>query len=317
MDAPLALAEDLRAQGVNILRRWVEEGRQEDLYLEFKTTKSPMETADKQNLAAAVSGFANSDGGVLVWGVEAAKDKAEGVDCARALQPIAGLRRFLTNLKEYSTQLVAPSAVGVDHFMVEDPPGSDAGYAVTLVPKGDGAPHMAKAKDQHRYYYRAGESFLIMEPFMLADRFGRRPQPQLQISWRFQQIIHNTYVILSLKNIGRGIALYPALELEKDPDWETHPLNDAEGLGFGLPERPRAFDLSVPTRQMFAGGGNDAIHPGTSLDVVQLGRWVVPRGGRVVADDIVVKYSVFCEGYSFEGSTLVIPGEDLVSFVRR
>ena len=50
------------------LERWVAEQQQEDLRLDFKSVSggSTLNRDDRKNLAEAVSGFANSDGGVIV-----------------------------------------------------------------------------------------------------------------------------------------------------------------------------------------------------------------------------------------------------------
>jgi hypothetical protein len=76
---------------------WVRDKRQEDLHLDFKELPSGVDRDGRKNLAKAVSGFANSDGGIVVWGI-AAREGADGVDCARSLAPIknvgAVLQRF-------------------------------------------------------------------------------------------------------------------------------------------------------------------------------------------------------------------------------
>jgi len=49
--------------------------QEEHLQLEFKTTKGPGMTSpdDRRNFAKALSGFANSSGGILIWGIVAKK----------------------------------------------------------------------------------------------------------------------------------------------------------------------------------------------------------------------------------------------------
>ena len=75
------------------LARLVDERVQENLYLEFKTKKDSrtpeLDKSDSFQFSRALSGFANSDGGVLVWGVET--DRHER---ARATKPIAQVVEF-------------------------------------------------------------------------------------------------------------------------------------------------------------------------------------------------------------------------------
>lgn len=317
MDGSASVFAALKTDGITLLRRWRDERRQEDLHLDFKLAKSPMETNDKQNLATGISGFANSDGGVLVWGVMAAKD-ADGVDAVQDLRPISGLRRFLTNLTEYSSRLVVPAVAGVDSFIIPDPEaGDDCGFAVTYVPKAEGLPHMAVAKEQQRYYFRAGDAFLPMEHFMLADRFGRRPQPKLEMTHRWERPGNELYLVLGIANVGAGIALFPALAVEErssdnfvvaalDEDWLGKP------CVFGLPERIRTASRPSTTWRMFAGGGDHAIHPGTSIEVVQVSVGIPPRQLQNVDwKDISFRYSLYCDGVSLVDATATIPADEV------
>jgi predicted HTH transcriptional regulator len=60
---------------------------------------------DKRNLAKCLSGFANSSGGIIVWGVDARKN-AQGIDCASAASEIASIRQFLSRLNELTGEAV-------------------------------------------------------------------------------------------------------------------------------------------------------------------------------------------------------------------
>jgi len=57
--------------------RFIQEKQEEHLTLEFKTVKNAglLDKNDKKNFAEALSGFSNSSGGVIVWGVETKKIK--------------------------------------------------------------------------------------------------------------------------------------------------------------------------------------------------------------------------------------------------
>src|SRR5213078_4512714 len=123
------------------------------------------------------------DGGVIVWGVDARRGP-DDADVAQDLRPISQLMRFLSDLETLTSQLVAPAAQGVVHLAIEDNPGADTGYVATLVPRGEGEPIMAIGPGQHTYYQRAGGVFLRMEHFQVADRFHRRPQPNVDLDCR-------------------------------------------------------------------------------------------------------------------------------------
>ena len=80
------------------IENFVRDEQEEHLHLDFKLIKKPDLThkPDKRNLAKALSGFANSSGGIIVWGVDA-RQNPDGVDCATELKPIDNVRVLLTN----------------------------------------------------------------------------------------------------------------------------------------------------------------------------------------------------------------------------
>lgn len=322
MDVPRLLYEQLRTGGIQKLHRMVVEGTQESLHLDFKTLKNnqaPMTREDQQTLAEAISGFGNSDGGVIVWGIDARKGAPDSVDCARSLQPISNLRLLLSNLHEYSAKQVSPAVDGVEHFIIADPAISDQGFAITLVPRVDGEPVMARASNQHRFYYRAGDSFLVMEHFMLADRFGRRPQPKLRLTHRWERKSGYTYAVLAIENIGRGIARDPALQFEERASEQivAHPLDDrfahhGDGRAFGLPERTRTTQRPGTGWRMFAGGPGHSIYPGTSLEVIRVLGWAMPQQIEGVDwRDQSFRYSLYCDGFSLVEAMYTFTAEEI------
>jgi len=60
------------------IERFIKEGKEEDLHLDFKTVNAAdlKSGSDRKNFAKALSGFANSDGGIVVWGVVARRDSS-------------------------------------------------------------------------------------------------------------------------------------------------------------------------------------------------------------------------------------------------
>jgi hypothetical protein len=268
-----------------------------------------MSKDDRRSLAEALSGFGNSDGGLIVWGVYAKKARSDEPDVVQALRPIARLGLFLSDLQGLTPQLVSPGVMGVRHHVIPLSPGADEGYALTLVPRSETDLHMAIGSDQHRFYYRSGSSFLPMEAYMVADRLGRRPQPHLELACRLQAGSYTgthdkVHVVLSLRNVGRGVALYPALAIGKTERWEVAQYGlDGNGRT-GLPRRTTTGEAGSRA-VVFAGGADIAIHPGTEFEVTRLTA-EVPRLNDSWPD-LVLEYGLYCDGFSFEGTTVVDP----------
>ena len=139
----------------------IEDHQEEHLQLDFKTiTRTNLSYRDdRRNLASCISGFANSSGGLVIWGVKARPDDRD-VDCAVEPSLISPLSEFLSRLNEYTGQAASPIVDGVLHKALEKT--ASEGYAVTLVPESHSGPHMAKLGED-RYYKRSGGSFRKME----------------------------------------------------------------------------------------------------------------------------------------------------------
>jgi len=320
------LFDRFREQGEALIDRMVDEGEQENLYLDFKQASkgsAPMQEDDRKTLAEAISGFANSDGGVIVWGVDARKGPtANDPDAAQDRKPITNLSRWISDLNSYTAQYVQPAVTGVEHLPIFTSSTSDSGYAVTYVPKSLSSLHMAtaKMKEQYCYFVRSGSSFVKMEHFMVADRLGRRPQPKLELSCHFipgATFVHAndgraarfTFVI-GIRNAGLGIANYPGVALSPLP-----PLFLASGglTGSGGPEgnglkrrqqSPLTDRSAKPPPTFFTGGADDTIHPSTTLDVTAVNYMMYPQ--QLLDPEVKIEYALYCDGFSGRG-VLTIP----------
>lgn len=168
------------------LERWVKEQQQEDLHLDFKRVsgRTSLNKEDRANLSEAVAGFANSDGGLLVWGIDARKGPGEAVDGAQALVPIEDVAAVLSQLRDNPKQVTTPVVDGVEHRII-DGLTEKTGYIATLVPPSDRGPHMAS---DNRYYKRNGASFHKMEHFDVADMFGRRQRSDLRLHLGYTRV---------------------------------------------------------------------------------------------------------------------------------
>lgn len=192
--------------GEGILR-YVAERRSEDLNLDFKLAPSAFSNRDERKaLARAISGFANASGGLIVWGIDA-RSGEDDVDCAQEIVPLEDPALFMSRLSDHAGRATSPSVDGVLHRLVEGDTGS---FALSYVPESLTGPHMAK-HGENRYYKRSGASFLVMEPFEIADMFGRRQRPSLQVL--FSEREGGRRIMVSLLNNGRGMASAPYLGL--------------------------------------------------------------------------------------------------------
>jgi hypothetical protein len=69
------LFDQLRSGGEQLIDEFIAEGHTEDLFLDYKRSTDcggsrHLHANDWNNLAKAISGFGNSEGGVVLWGVD-------------------------------------------------------------------------------------------------------------------------------------------------------------------------------------------------------------------------------------------------------
>lgn len=229
---------------------FIRQGQEEHLHLDFKTVSNANLNGadDKKNLAKAVSGFANSSGGLIVWGVDARKNSL-GIDCAKGLNEISPIQLFVSRLTTLTGQSVSPLVDGIIHKPIIF--SADKGCAVTLVPESQSGPHMAKLGED-RYYKRSGDSFYRMEHFDLEDMFGRRQKPMLKIETdhrRCPEEHPNEELDFYLINTGRGIAKHAGIMATFDASISianvTGRLRDISALNNGRPIVQYSDDISV------------------------------------------------------------------------
>ena len=186
----------------------------EELFLDFKRSTNNgsgrnLHQNDRENLAKAISGFGNSEGGVIVWGIDCSKDQ-DYADVAHTKVHLQNPRRFASWLEGAISGCTVPPHSGVRHHYILLQ-GEDKGFVVSYIPKSNTAPHQTIGKLQ--YFMRAGSSFLPVPHAVLAGMFGRRPQPEIYNSFtlgppKFDRIsgVLKIGMGLLLVNRGPGIA---------------------------------------------------------------------------------------------------------------
>lgn len=94
----MTLTEQFEALTLDDINAYLTERREENLSLEFKTINTPeLNRLDRRNLAIAISGFANSSGGLVVWGI-VARENTDRIDCASGTQEIDLSHNLYQNL---------------------------------------------------------------------------------------------------------------------------------------------------------------------------------------------------------------------------
>ena len=180
MRAPRSIFEGICAEGEKTIRRFVDDGTPEDLFLDFKTSSNGgsgkrLSVIDTENLRTAISGFGNTEGGVLVWGVRCREGKS-GADVAVGLEPVVDVQRFRSWLEHAVPRATVPEHPGVLSSAIPSKEGR--GYLVTLIPK---SVHPLQVAGSKGYCIRAGSSFVPAPPSLISAMYGRIQETELMI----------------------------------------------------------------------------------------------------------------------------------------
>jgi hypothetical protein len=172
------LFERLEREGEPFVDELIAVRKSEEAFLDFKRSANDgnaprLHDHDRNHLAKALSGFGNSEGGVVVWGVDCSDRDRHG-DVARGKVPIHDVARFVSQLESAVSGLTVPPVQGTRSIVLGVSAGG-GGIAATLIPKSYHAPH--QWVQERRYFIRAGSAFEPITHGVLAGLFGRAPQP--------------------------------------------------------------------------------------------------------------------------------------------
>lgn len=214
------LFERIHVGGADEIENMVRTPVVEELFLDYKRAatvlpNNKLREDDRKNLAKAVSGFGNSEGGLIIWGVDC-KQGPNGDVPLFPPQKVPQAIAFKTLLDSAVGGLTLPAHQGVENLAALSP-GEASGFVVTYVPMGMNVPLQTLFPKQE-FYIRAGSNFFPASRSILAGLFGRRPDPDLGLQIRksmFARIAspsqpgHTTVELrFSVRcfNAGRGVA---------------------------------------------------------------------------------------------------------------
>lgn len=172
--------ENIKQNGENAIDQFIATRKSEELFFDYKLSADngagrKLHDNDRNNLAKAISGFGNSEGGVVVWGVDC-RTNSSGADVPDKSRPIEDVDKFVSWLEGSVSGCTVPPHSGVRSIPVKIGT-TNKGFVASYIPKSNSAPHQMVGTLQ--YYMRAGSNFMPVPHGVLAGMFGRRPQPNV------------------------------------------------------------------------------------------------------------------------------------------
>ena len=312
-----ALFDQLSVEGESGIDRLVDERQQENVSLDFKekrvATRGSLDQEDRKTLAKALSAFANSAGGLLVYGVEARKGD-DGIDCAREVKPIAEIERFLSEAVTATGQLLQPRHDGIEVRAIHSVRQPGAGYLLFFVARSERRPHRSEAAGQKQYFKRAGDSSFEMEHYDIEDAFRRASVPDLDLDWEIETGVirggvPEFHVRLALHNESITTAKYPYLMIR-------NVRGAPDGIRFTLPET-KYSEGQIDGWVSYTAGADVVINPGMKSVVVR--KHVDLRmihneytcNGRVDGPFYAFDYRIGCENSPMKEGSAVLTLDEL------
>ena len=273
--------DDILAGGESAIKGMI--GKQETLQVEFKANdhREPifqdgaLTKAGRKLLAKEASAFANSAGGVIVFGVDCRA--VDGIDQAERLTPIANVDRAETTVRDAAAELLQPRHDAIRVASIRSATDENAGYVVVDVPRSERRPHRSEATDQKQYFKRAGSRSYPMEHYDIEDAFRRSSSPLVILKVQLQRSTSmyeeaDYYLQLALKNIGEISAKSLTLQM-----WDM--VGPAYGIDHYHPDKNHVSSFEGRTH---IGAPSDfVLHPGETRKFHQFSFKLIKQGGVV------------------------------------
>lgn len=206
------ILDNLKLNGEEEIDRLISLGEQESFYIDFKesTTQSSankLSESDRKNFAKAISGFANTSGGLLIWGI---KDNKNG---AFSKKKISNPDNFIKLLNNEVSLLTLPPQKEVNSISIKD--NNDKGFVITEIPKYYFSPVQVITcikEIQYKYYIRAGSSFVPANHDIISGLYNRQRKSEIVYLWPLDKTSYqenneeiNCQLGFALQNKGLGV----------------------------------------------------------------------------------------------------------------
>lgn len=229
---------------------------EENIHLDYKAAGAlDKDDRKRSEITKDVSAFANSDGGIIVYGVSEEDHKPKRI-C-----PIDG-RIYTKEWLENVIQLIQPR---IENVMIYPIRVDDIGQSIYVVkiPRSGDAPHMAKDK---RYYKRFNFKSEPMEDYEVKDLYNRISVPKLEIvACSFNPDEKNDEVIYGLTAaiVNSGHQVCESYKL----NFYINAAIFCENLSFDPLKVKNSFTFIEHNRIKLSSPSQEPIYPGEQLDM--------------------------------------------------
>ncbi len=164
----------------SFIEELIKEGQEENQYLECKSPTEPRLTREqKSQLSEAVSGFGNSSGGIILWGVGTTKhDRGnKSLDILSQPEPVGLAKKFAREIDSTIPLLIKPPSSEIHQSKILFKKTTDTrGIIVTYIPPTSGDPVQAL---DGKFHIRIRHEFQEMPYEIIKRMFAGTDSPDI------------------------------------------------------------------------------------------------------------------------------------------
>jgi len=153
----------------------------EGLHLEAKAPSEPKLSKDQREyLARAISGFGNTAGGIIIWGVSTTRHAHSSLDVLTQIEPIGNCKSLLHQIQRTIPTLTSPPILNSETRALTQKHTDTRGILVTYIPHHPSAP--IQTNTDHVFYWRSGDDFHPAPYEIIRRLFSATEIPDLHCS---------------------------------------------------------------------------------------------------------------------------------------
>ncbi len=261
-------------------------GVEESLYLDYKRAFGDKDKA-RFDITKDVSSFANSDGGIIVYGVEERNQKPQKIT------PINGYD-FTKEWIESIIQSIRPRIEDIKIFPIRVE-GIEKSIYVVQIPSSEEMPHMAK---DNKYYKRCNFESTPMEEYEVKNRYFKTSIPKLKIEACSFACIKETkeryeyQLVARIVNVGKELCSEYKLNFYLNNylcDFNQSLVNPNYSLTAIHEDR---LKISVPCKE--------AIYPGETLNIGFITIYIDKKNASEFFERLIIDMILFYQGGEYE-----------------
>ncbi|MHB0866435.1 MAG: AlbA family DNA-binding domain-containing protein [Thermoleophilia bacterium] len=156
----------------------IEMGESEGLHLECKSPQQPRLTKGTiVHLAKAISGFSNTAGGLVIYGIGTTKHTHSGLDVLSQIESLANCKTYEQQVKRAIPTLTTPSILSFQTSHILEKKDDKRGVVIVYIPGNNGDPVQSVKDDL--FYLRTGDEFSVAPHEVIKKLFSANESPDL------------------------------------------------------------------------------------------------------------------------------------------